>query len=148
MTIKSWPLDLFEMHQKFNFHTRVAELNPKQLAALLVFRLDFVEEEFDEIKEAALAGDTEEIVDGLIDICVVALGTLDLFRVDAQEAWDRVHKANMSKERGNNPTRVNPLNMPDLIKPANWKSPSHKDLTALLESVDYREVVRITEEGF
>ena len=38
---------------------------------------------------------TEEVVDGLIDLCVVAIGTLDALGVDPYRAWDEVHKANM-----------------------------------------------------
>lgn len=145
MTKGNWPLDLFEMHQKFEFHTRVNELNPQQLAALLVFRVDFLEEELEETKQAVLMGDKDEIVDGLIDLCVVALGTLDLFRVDAQEAWNRVHAANMAKVRGNNSNRPNPLGLPDLTKPEGWTAPTHVDNTGLLGAVDYREVISICE---
>jgi predicted HAD superfamily Cof-like phosphohydrolase len=71
--------------------------------------------------------DSEEVVDGLIDLCVVAIGTLDAFSVDAHKAWDAVHNANMSKEPGVKPSRPNPLGLPDLIKPEGWTAPSHQD---------------------
>jgi len=70
--------------------------------------------------------DSEEIVDGLIDLCVVAIGTLDAFGVDPYKAWDEVLRANMAKEVGVKPTRPNPLGVPDLIKPDNWEAPSHE----------------------
>ena len=70
--------------------------------------------------------DNEEIVDGLIDLCVVAIGTLDAFGVDAHKAWDEVLKANMNKEVGEKPERPNPLGLPDLVKPKGWKAPSHE----------------------
>jgi predicted HAD superfamily Cof-like phosphohydrolase len=69
--------------------------------------------------------DGEEIVDGLIDLCVVAIGTLDLFEVDAHKAWDEVLKANMSKKVGVKESRPNPLGLPDLIKPEGWVGPDH-----------------------
>ena len=70
--------------------------------------------------------DAEEVVDGLIDLCVVAIGTLDALGVDPYKAWDEVHKANMAKEVGVKPTRPNPLGLPDLVKPEDWVGPSHK----------------------
>ena len=73
-----------------------------------------------------MAGDAEEIVDGLIDLCVVAIGTLDAFNVDGNKAWDEVLKANMQKEVGVKESRPNPLGLPDLIKPEGWEAPSHK----------------------
>ena len=45
--------------------------------------------------------DPEEIVDGLIDLCVVAIGTLWMPLVSTRyKAWDEVLKANMAKEVG------------------------------------------------
>jgi predicted HAD superfamily Cof-like phosphohydrolase len=77
----------------------------------------------------AKAGDlaAEDVVDAMIDLCVVAIGTLNAFQVDAYEAWDRVHVANMSKEVGIKASRPNPLGLPDLIKPPGWVGPRHDD---------------------
>ena len=70
--------------------------------------------------------DPEEIVDGLIDICVFAIGTLDVFGVDANEAWNRIYEANMAKSPGVKEGRPNPFGLPDLIKPEGWESPNHE----------------------
>jgi predicted HAD superfamily Cof-like phosphohydrolase len=78
---------------------------------------------------------TDNTVDALIDLCVVAIGTLNAFDVDAYEAWDRVHKANMGKEVGIKASRPNPLGLPDLIKPAGWVAPEHSDNVGLLDKV-------------
>ena len=99
--------------------------NPEKLKDFLAFRLDFLEEELTETVKAFAENDGEELVDGLIDLCVVAIGTLDAFGIDPYKAWDEVLKANMAKEVGVKPTRPNPLGVPDLIKPDNWKAPSH-----------------------
>ena len=64
-------------------------------------------------------------MDGLIDLCVFAVGTLDVFNVDANDAWDRVYQANIAKDVGVKEGRPNPFGLPDLIKPAGWKAPSH-----------------------
>ena len=79
-----------------------------------------------ETVKAFAQNDPEEIVDGLIDLCVVAIGTLDAFGVDPYKAWDEVLEANMAKEVGIKESRPNPLGVPDLIKPNDWKAPSHK----------------------
>jgi predicted HAD superfamily Cof-like phosphohydrolase len=103
-------------------------MEPETLRAMLKFRIDFLQEELDETRKALDEDfDPEEIVDGCIDLCVVAIGTLDLFDVDVQEAWNRVHAANMSKEAGIKPGRPNPLGLPDLMKPAGWVAPNHLD---------------------
>jgi hypothetical protein len=85
----------------------------------------FLKEEFDETFKATDEKNAEEIVDGLIDLCVVAIGTLDAFGVDPYKAWDAVYKANMAKVVGVKPSRPNPLGLPDLIKPEDWSAPDH-----------------------
>lgn len=129
--MSDWPHDIWMMHNKFGVHewmkNKLAEGDTETLRKFLEFRMDFIEEEFTETKKAVAEGDAEEIVDGLIDLCVVAIGTLDAFGVDANAAWDRVHEANMSKEPGVKPSRPNPLGLPDLIKPEDWTAPSHEE---------------------
>jgi len=123
-----WVMDMFRMHEKYGVHEWVTN-NPEKLKEFLEFRLKFLQEELDETRKAAAANDAEEIVDGLIDLCVVAIGTLDAFGVDAHAAWDEVLKANMAKEVGIKPERPNPLGLPDLMKPEGWQPPSHEGNT-------------------
>jgi len=134
MMNKTFPNDMKAMHDKFGVHDWIEQnLNDKEkLQKFIEFRMNFIQEEFDETKRAIATGDCDEIVDGLIDICVVALGTLDAFGVDAQVAWNRVHNANMAKERGIKPERPNPLGLPDLMKPEGWTAPTHNDNTGHL----------------
>jgi NTP pyrophosphatase (non-canonical NTP hydrolase) len=122
---KNWAADIHDMHTKYGVAEWV-KANPDKLEQLLHFRIAFLKEEFDETFKAVGERDPEEIVDGLIDLCVVAIGTLDSFGVDAERAWDEVLKANMSKEVGIKPERSNPLGLPDLIKPEGWTAPSHE----------------------
>lgn len=134
---KDWVKDINDMHVKFGVHDWVSKqlenTDNEKLQKFLEFRLSFLEEELDETRKAALLDkDCDEIVDGLIDLCVVAIGTLDAFGVNAYEAWDRVHNANMSKEPGIKEERPNPLGLPDLIKPEGWESPTHNDNTGYL----------------
>lgn len=122
---KDWVKDISEMHTKYGVRDWVAK-NPVKLREYLTFRLNFLQEELDETRAAGIMDeDPEEVVDGLIDLCVVAIGTLDAFGIDAYKAWDEVHRANMAKEVGIKPERPNPLGLPDLIKPNGWKAPKH-----------------------
>ena len=91
------------------------------------FRVGFLLEELQETEKAVNDdNDPEEVVDGLIDLVVVALGTLDAFGVDTYRAWDEVLRANLDKEVGVKESRPNPLGMPDLIKPEGWEAPTHR----------------------
>ena len=83
---KNWVKDINKMHEKYGVHEWVKN-NQHQLKQFLDFRLRFLYEEANETSLAVDARDAEEIVDGLIDICVVAIGTLDAFGVDANKAW-------------------------------------------------------------
>ena len=121
---KNWVKDINDMHKKYGVHEWVKQ-NPELLQTYLKFRLSFLQEELDATNKAYLDRDAEEIVDGLIDLCVVAIGTLDAFGIDAHKAWDEVHRANMSKVKGIKKERPNPLGLPDLTKPDGWQAPSH-----------------------
>ena len=121
----NWVEDIHDMQTKYKTREWVRD-NPDKYYQFLNFRADFLQEELDETKRAIMAGDAEEIVDGLIDLCVVAIGTLDAFNVDGNKAWDEVLKANMQKEVGVKESRPNPLGLPDLIKPEGWQAPSHE----------------------
>lgn len=124
----NWVKDIDDMHEKFGVHEWFAKNshNTELMDKYLRFRLSMVKEELDETIDALTAKDPEEIVDGLIDMCVFAIGTLNVFGVDANEAWNKVHNANMEKSPGVKPGRPNPFGLPDLIKPDTWIAPSHK----------------------
>jgi len=126
---KDWTQDIHEMHNHYGIHGAMKKLSKSELKAFLQFRVNFLKEELTELQEATKTGipiDAEETVDALIDLCVVAIGTLDLFDVDGHKAWNEVLAANMLKMVGVKETRPNPYGLPDLIKPEGWQSPNHK----------------------
>lgn len=162
-----WVFDISEMHTKFGVNDVIRKLPADKLAVFLQFRLDFLQEELNEAKAAAVklselaalgkfdrvedneryAAEKEavitaadDVVDAMIDLCVVAIGTLDAFDVDADEAWTRVFEANMQKEPGIKASRPNPLGLPDLIKPTGWVSPQHRDNTGFITRIAGVEV--------
>ena len=131
---RDWVKDISEMHAHYGVNEVVKNMNPETLREFLQFRIRFLQEELDEMSEASNA---EDVVDALIDLCVVAIGTLDSFQVDSHEAWDEVLKANMNKVVGVKASRPNPLGLPDLIKPEGWTAPSHENNHGLLTKVKF-----------
>ena len=64
---------------------------------LVAYRLALVQEEFDELQEAIKTKDFIEVLDALCDIQYVVLGFYTAIGLDADRAFDIVHKSNMSK---------------------------------------------------
>lgn len=128
----NWVQDITNMHTKFGVNTVVRTFDREKLTKYLKFRLDFIQEE---LTEGYNAKSADDLVDSLVDIIVVALGTLDVFDVNADTAWNAVHTANMTKEVGIKPSRPNPLGLPDLTKPEGWSSPTHIDNGGLLDKI-------------
>ena len=122
------------MHSHYKVHPVIDNMDGEKLKKFLEFRINFLQEELDELKTAE---GPEDVVDALIDLCVVAIGTLDGFNVDAYKAWDEVLEANMNKEVGIKEGRPNPLGLPDLMKPAGWQAPSHYGNYGHLEKVKF-----------
>ena len=125
----NWVHDIEYMHRKFGVNPVVRKFDKEKLKSFLEFRIKFLQEELDEMKKADNADD---VVDALIDLCVVAIGTLNAFDVDSEKAWAAVYDANIVKKVGIKESRPNPLGLPDLIKPEGWTAPSHADNVGLL----------------
>lgn len=136
---KDWVQDIHDMHTHYkarDWVKRQIEIGDyEKLRKLLEFRLNFLDEELLEARQNLTIDNPEEIVDAMIDLCVVAIGTLDLFDVDSHKAWDEILRANMAKKPGVKPGRPNPLGLPDLMKPAGWRRPSHDDNHGLLDDM-------------
>jgi hypothetical protein len=141
----NWIADIASMHNKYGVKEAVSNFDKEKLQKFLEFRVKFLQEELDELKTAKNADD---VVDALIDLCVVAIGTLDAFNVNSMDAWNRVHTANMNKEVGVKESRPNPLGLPDLIKPEGWEAPVHFDNVGLLDLIFTAEEIpeAVTEE--
>jgi predicted HAD superfamily Cof-like phosphohydrolase len=113
--------DIKTMMDHYGF--KPEQLTPERLK----FRLSLLQEEFGELQIAMSNQDAPETVDALIDIVVIALGTLHLAEVDVDKAWRTVHTANMQKLKGKKPGR--PSDGWDLYKPLNWVAPDHENNT-------------------
>ena len=131
----SWSRDITELHDVKGHAEAVLKLSPELLKAFLQHRVNQLKEEVQEIEDAIAANDAEGVVDGFIDLNVFALGTLDLYGVDANKAWKAVHNANMAKNAGVKPERPNPYGLPDLIKPDGWVAPSHEGNHGMFDDI-------------
>ena len=128
----NWFKDMQDMHKKYGVNKwmqaeQQSDVPIRKLKKYMEFRIGMMQEELDETKEAFELKDAPGMVDGIIDLCVFAIGTLEVFGVDANKAWDEVYRANMSKEVGIKVGRPNPLGLPDLKKPDDWQGPVHED---------------------
>lgn len=119
--------DIKDFHKKFGL-----EYNgpPRQLPQNLhLFRVKFLSEELDEYRIALVENNKVDQLDALVDLVYVALGTAYLHGFNIQEAWRRVHEANMKKARAlkNEDSKRGSAEY-DVIKPPGWKPANLKDL--------------------
>jgi predicted HAD superfamily Cof-like phosphohydrolase len=113
------PGDIKAFHEKFEL---AYEGPPRWLPGMLSeFRSRFLEEEILEYRTALTL---EGKFDALVDLVYVAIGTAHLHGFPFDEAWRRVHKANMSKVRGASERSASY----DVVKPPNFVPPDLTDL--------------------
>lgn len=138
--------DIREFHEKFG-------LEYKGKSRVLVgelgeFRHKFMMEELVEYRASHIAAEQERLrapsardaanyayhlesqLDALVDLVYVALGTAYLhgWSEEFEEAWRRVHAANMSKVRATRKEDSKRGSTFDVVKPPGWEPPSHIDL--------------------
>lgn len=75
-----------------------------------------------------VAHELEHMLDALVDLTYVILGTAVLHGFDFEEAWNRVHSANMAKVKANSSSDSKRKSKHDVVKPPGWKPPRHRDL--------------------
>ena len=111
--------DIREFHEKFGMEY---EGKPRKLSPeLLEFRVNFMKEELLEYLQSTTLHDQ---LDALVDLTYVVLGTAYLQGFPFEEAWARVHAANMKKVKGPS-ERSDKF---DVIKPEGWTPPDLTDL--------------------
>lgn len=125
-------MNLFQAIQEFHekFELPAAE-SPKPLnAELFEFRKGFMHEELEEYCIAFLDEDLEGQLDALVDLVYVALGTAYMQGFDFNEAFRRVHEANMAKVRAKTADESKRGTAYDVVKPEGWTPPNLSDLVA------------------
>lgn len=114
--------DIKEFHEKFGFTKRPHGERPS--AELMAFRLKFLAEELHELSVSAKYDDLEGMLDALVDLVYVALGTAWLLNLDFEAAWNVVHKANMQKIRAERESDSKRGSTFDVVKPKGWNPPN------------------------
>jgi predicted HAD superfamily Cof-like phosphohydrolase len=115
--------DIKEFHEKFGLDYQGP---PRQLdLELRVFRKDFMKEE---LTEYCQSDDLHGQLDALVDLVYVALGTAYMQGFDFNEAWRRVHEANMKKVRADRADQSKRGSTFDVVKPPGWTAPDLRDL--------------------
>lgn len=118
--------DVAEFHRKFGLEYAGP---PRELdSGSSSFRREFMREELVEYIDAAIDGDKAKQLDALVDLIYVALGTAYLQGFDFNEAWRRVHAANMLKIRAEKKEDSKRGSTYDVVKPEGWQAPDLSDL--------------------
>jgi len=118
--------DIKKFHEKFKL-----EYNgePRYLSIdLAKFRYTFMSEELEEYRIARRNSDLSGQLDALVDLVYVALGTAYMHGFDFDEAWRRVHEANMKKIKAPSKDASKRGSEYDVVKPVGWVPPYLKDL--------------------
>lgn len=124
--------DIAEFHGKFGLE---GSKTPKLLdPATMVFRLNFLTEELNEIHKGHAEQDIAQIADGLIDLVYVAMGTAHMMGLPWQALWDEVQSANMRKVRTTDPSQSKRGSSLDVVKPEGWVGPN---IEKVLEEAGY-----------
>lgn len=116
------------MHKKFGLTSAGLpwHLEPHEKA----FRVKALQEELDEYNAATTLVDE---YDALLDLIVFAVGTLDRQGLPLLEGFEKVMKANMAKEVGQNGEKRGGFKR-DLVKPKGWVGPE-AELKQIIQQV-------------
>ena len=117
-----------KFHEKFNLPLGDADVLMSDLQAQN-FRIKFIEEELEELKEALASNDKVKLFDALLDLDFVVKGAA-LFAGISPEQWnlghDAVFTANMAKIRVAKESESKRGSSFDVVKPEGWQGPEEK----------------------
>ncbi len=118
--------DVKEFHKKFEIDYAGPPRGLGTDRPLHDFRVDRLSEE---VLEYIQADTMEDQLDALVDLVYVALGTAVVHGFNKfDEAWDRVHAANMAKVRVLSAEDSRHGHATDIKKPPGWTAPDLSDL--------------------
>ena len=87
-----------EFHRAFEIKEEETPTKPDLQTAAL--RVELIDEEFKELKEAIAKDDLVGIADALGDLLYVTFGAAISFGIDMEPVVDEIHRSNMSKVGG------------------------------------------------
>lgn len=124
--MSNYYVDVGEFHRKFDipaFDPRKPCVFPS--TEIVDYRMKFLEEELQELRDAVATNDLPEVLDALADLVYVVLGTAHYFNAPFAPIWVEVQRSNMDR------VKVSPENCPPekkyrpdlVIKPPDWSPP-------------------------
>ena len=120
--------NVVELHEKFGLPLGTED-KLMQDSAMQEYRIKFLQEELDELKEALASGDKVGVFDALLDLAYVTYGTALFAGIDSDQwyagMW-AVHLANMAKVRVANAEDSKRGNAFDIKKPEGWVGPESR----------------------
>jgi predicted HAD superfamily Cof-like phosphohydrolase len=137
--------DIDDFHKKFGFTKRELGVRPDPI--FMAFRLKFLAEELHETLRAARQDDMENFLDGLVDLVYVAIGSAWSLNLNFDEAWKRVHEANMKKVRAERVEDSKRGTVFDVVKPKGWQKPDVAGVINELDKVLKHSVAKQAKSG-
>lgn len=124
--------DVKDFHKKFGISY---DGPPRELPEQeKTFRDATESEEQCEIRAAKDMNQLADLLDGYVDYIYFVLGRCHLQGWDFNEAWRRVHAANMAKELSSEKNPSKRGYKGDIVKPDGWTAPNHQDLVTVKKS--------------
>ena len=123
MTISNFKA-VYEFHVQLNEQLPTKPQLPPE--ATLALRRRLLQEEFQELIQALEQGNLSAIAQEAIDLLYVTYGLCVVCGIDADQVFDLIHQANMTKLKG--PRRADGKQ----LKPEGWMAP---DVGALLDQL-------------
>lgn len=117
--------DIIDFHEKFKVEPKPYEVQTHHDHN---YRIGFMEEELNEYITARNNNNKPEMLDALVDLVYVALGTAYMYGWAFDEAWRRVHSANMEKIKVKSAADSKRGHANDVKKPPGWTAPDLTDL--------------------
>lgn len=116
--------DILELHDLFKCVISEYPQIPGQGTPQL--RMNLISEEYNELREALIAGNITEIADAICDCIVVLLGTAVSYGIPFNACWREVHRTNMAKVGADG----KPIFRADgkFLKPPGWLPPNIKSI--------------------
>jgi predicted HAD superfamily Cof-like phosphohydrolase len=118
------PLDqVADFHHTFSHPIATEVISADALATDLAFaRMDFMQEEMDEMWEAIRNNDPVEFTDAVVDLLYFLYGTALALGIPLELAFNEVHGTNMAK--ANPDGSVNRREDGKILKPEGWVAPN------------------------
>lgn len=113
---QDWYRDVLAFHEKFCPHL-IGERPGVPTFGALDLRMSLIQEEFDELGNAAAKGDIPGVADACADLIYVVAGMAVTYGIDLRPIWAAVQAANMAKEGGGSRSDGK------ILKPPGWQAP-------------------------